>query len=439
MIRLSESISPFLRKAWKPALIVVLALLNCFALWNFGLLARDLIAGDRSADELLLKPIYRPLRVPVRPATQLHQAVGRVGSDFAQVYFPAQDVAHMENAFDAGKTLDPWKRPSRYAPFVILACAATLCRFDFGVACVLHILLQLVLLYGLLYWSSRRLGVSEYFLPGVLFANACLFLTPVGLSWFERGQFSLYLAAAYLLLVMGLLRKEPAWVAAAALLAFIKWTSFPPIFVILVIYLLSTRDRNELKSHVLLVSVFGGVVLALLLLPALFVKGTDAFVRGLLVQELEDLPRGVSLLRYVPRLAVKLLPLGTILLGGLVALTRRIDVDWLIPCAAGVVPIRLMYPTRAYEYGPPSVLGFLPLLAAWVVRSHQKELPLRLLLVIAFLLFIVIASFSTRLLPSILAVVQLYMAISLACMLYPLLLALWTRADRGTMLEPASA
>jgi hypothetical protein len=439
MIRIPESLLTFLRKTWKPALIAALALLNCFAVWNFTLMARDLVSGDGSADELLLKPIYHPFRIPEKKATLLHQAVGRIGSDFAQVYFPAQDAGHMENAFDTGKTLDPWRRPSRYAPAVILACAATLCRFDFGVACLLHIVLQLGLLYGLLYWSSRKLGVSDYALPGIFFANACLFLTPVGLSWFERGQFSLYIAASYLLLIIGLLKKRPAWIAAAAVLAFIKWTSFPAIFIILAVYLLSVRSRGELKANALLVSVFAGVTLALLLVPAVFTKGADTFVRGLLLQELEDMPRGATLLRYVPRLVVKLLPAGAILLGGLATLARRNDADWLVPYAAGAVSIMLVYPTRAYEYGLPSVLAWLPLLAYWVRQARRSEMPIRLAVAVGFILFIVAASFSTRLLPSLLAVVQLYMGISLVYMLYPAILGLWERTKAGPVLGAAEA
>jgi hypothetical protein len=405
----------------------LLLLLNCFALWNFLLLSRDLVNGDRSADELLVHPIYRPLRVPARPITEARQGVGRVGSDFAQVYFPALDIPHLQNAFDAGLTLDPWKRPSRYAPLVELACAATLCNLDFGIACLLHILVQLLLLYAVLYWMFRDLRLQQFFLPALLAVNACLFLTPVGLSWFERGQFSLYLAVSYPLLVLGLLRKRWPLVAAAALLAFIKWTSFPPIFVILVVYVLSAKSLAELKANILLVSVFGSVAAALLVLPALFSPGAEAFVRGLLTQEMQDLPKGASLLRYVPRLAVKLLPLAAIALGALNARLNRDLSAWLVPFSAAVVVIMLVYPTRAYEYGLPSVLGFIPLLFAWCREADAEVGVVRQALVGALLLFVLVASFSTRLLPSLFSLVQLYVGVSLAVGLLPVLLGLAQR------------
>ena len=428
MIQFSDRQRMLLIRYGQPVLIGLLVLLNGFALWNFGLLTKDLIYGDKSADELLIRPLYHPIRVPVREITKARDAVGRVGSDFAQVYFPGLDVAHMQDGFDTSRTLDPWRRPSRYAPFVELACAATLCNFNFGLACFLHIVFQLLLLYAVLYWMFREFGIQQYVLPCLLFVNVCLFLTPVGLAWFERGQFTLYLSASYPLLIIGLLKKKWPLVAAAAVLAFIKWTSFPAVFVILVVYLLSSRSLREFKSNLALAAVFGGVVIALLVVPALFTQGTEAFVRGLLTQEMEDLPKGASLLRYLPRLAVKLLPLAVIALGYLSARGRKLS-DWLVPYAAGAVIIMLVYPTRAYEYGLPSVLGFIPLLMAWALQPGEADVRMiRQVLLYVFLLFIGLASLSTRLFSSLFSLVQFYVVVALVFMLAPAVLALAQRS-----------
>jgi hypothetical protein len=424
MIQISERYLTFFNRITKPAFIGLLLLVNCFAFWNFMLLSRDLIYGDHSADQLLLRPLYRPLRVPVRPVTQARQAIGRIGSDFAQVYFPAQNVSRLQDAFDPHRTLDPWRRPSRYAPLVIVACAASLCRLDFGQACFLHMLLQILLLYAVLYWAFWLLGIRKYFLASLLFVNICLFLTPVGLTWFERGQFSLYLASSYTVLVLGLVKRNPALMAAAALLAFIKWTSFPAVFVILAVYLVSSRSLAELKSNLFLVSIFGAVTGALLMVPALFTRGADTFVQGLLAQEFQDLPKGVSLLRYVPRVAVKLLPLAVILVGYINVRSKIGSLDWLVPYSAGVVTIMLVYPTRAYEYGLPTVLGFLPLLLFWTSQVGSERNITRYALVCAFLLFVLVASFSTRLVPSLFVLVQIYVVFALLLMLSPLLLSL---------------
>ncbi len=433
---MSDRSMAFISRVLKPALIGLLLLLNYFAIKNLLLVSADLIRGDTSADGLAPRPIIHPQRIPVRPITQARQAVGRVGSDFAQVYFPAQDIAHLQDAFNAAKTLDPWKRPSRYAPLVILACAATFCRLDFGYACLLHMLFQTLLFYGVLYWALSQLNIRKYFLFALLSINLCLFLTPVGLSWLERGQFSLCLAAGYTVLMLGLMKRQPAWIVAAAALSFIKWTSFPAIFVILAVYLLGSRSLKELKSNALLVGVFAVTTLLLLALPALFTKGAEPFVEGLIGQELTDVPKGISLLRYEPRLAVKLMPLALILLGYLNARSADTGPGWLIPYSAGVITIMLIYPTRAYEYGLPSVLGLLAPLLFWAESAGSARNILRVGLVFAFLVFVGAVSFSTRLFPSLYVLVEVYLAFSLVLMLSPSWLVLWQRLSSRLLLNP---
>jgi heme A synthase len=177
------------------------------------------------------------------------------------------------------------------------------------------------------------------------------------------------------------------------------------------------------------------VVLVLLALPALFTRGTEAFVRGLLMQEMEDLPKGASLLRYVPRLAAKLLPLAAIALGYISARGRRLS-DWLVPFALGAVILMLVYPTRAYEYGLPSVLGFTPLLMVWALQPGESGARLiRQVLVYGFLLFIGFASLSTRLFSSLYSVVQFHVGMALLFMLAPVLLALAQRPGQQPSLE----
>src|SRR5512141_2158116 len=104
MIRVSQRQRVLLRSYGKPILIGLLLLLNFLAAWNLVLMSMDLINGDSSADELLVRPIYHPFRIPNRSIAQARQAVDRIGSDCAQVYFPAQDVAHLQDAFDPGRT-----------------------------------------------------------------------------------------------------------------------------------------------------------------------------------------------------------------------------------------------------------------------------------------------------------------------------------------------
>jgi hypothetical protein len=238
---------------------------------------------------------------------------------------------------------------------------------------------------------------------------------------------------SYPLLVIGLVKKQWTLVAAAAVLAFIKWTSFPAIFVILAVYLLSSKSLSELKSNLALVSLFAGVVAVLLVVPALFTQGAEEFVRGALLQELEDVPKGATLLRYVPRLVVKLLPLAALVLGAIGARRSRDQADWLVPCATGAVLLLLVYPTRAYEYGLASLLGFLPLLLWWRRQAGGEAGGIRQAMLYLYILFVSTASYSTRLFSSVYSVVELYLVVALAFLLAPVLLAFATdpRAGRG--------
>ena len=89
----------------------------------------------------------------------------------------------------------------------------------------------------MLYFVFRSLDIKRYFLSAFVFTEFILFVTPVGLSWFERGEFFLYVAISYLLLLFGLTRNNPILIIVSAGFAFIKWTSLPFIFVILVVYI----------------------------------------------------------------------------------------------------------------------------------------------------------------------------------------------------------
>lgn len=420
-------VAAFLARMWRPVLIGLLLIPNYIAVRNFVWLSSDLLQGDESANQLAPRPMIHPLRVPVRPITTSRQAVDRIGSDFAQVYFPAQDITHLQDAYDPARTLDPWKRPSRYAPMVILACAATFCNLDFGYATLLEMLFQTLLFYGILFWAFSVLGIRKYFVFSLLLVNLCLFATPAGLSWFERGQFSLYLASGYAVLLVGLIRRRPLLIVAAAALAFVKWTSFPAVFVILAVYFSGFRTPDDLRSRGILVGIFPLTILVLLVVPALFAQGTLGFLQGLLAQELGAVPKGISLLRVEPIWVVKLVPLAAILVGAVSARLEREQSNYLIPFAAGAVILMVIYPTLAYDYGLPSVLGLLPPLVFWVRDSGAGPQVARAMPLILFLGWVIAASFSTRLFPSLRLVIMSYVVVSGVLMPFPIAFDMWNR------------
>lgn len=406
----------------RAALWLTIVVLSGLGLRNFALLAQDMTTGSGAAAHLLPSPVYRLARLPSSRQTLARDAQHRLGSDFAQVYFPAQDVFRLARAFSSGTTSDPWHRPSRYPPLVILACAATVCRLPFGWASLAHILVQLLVFVAVLYITSGTWRLRRFFLAALLFSGACLFLTPVGLSWFERGQFSLYIAASHMLLLFGLIEKKWAPIALAAMLAFIKWTSFPASAVILAIYLISWRNSGSPRQRLILASVFAVVIGLLLVVPVLFVRGTDLFLAGLFEQELRGDPGGLSLMTVLPPLAVKLLPLLLLLAGVVNLRLNRGDLVSMIPYFIGAAAALLIYPTRAYDYSLFTLAGFIPAALLWAQQSHLRP-PSGALVLAAFAAFLAVGSYSTHVLGSTTSTVGIYVVFSIIFVALPSLLA----------------
>jgi hypothetical protein len=252
--------------------------------------------------------------------------------------------------------------------------------------------IQVFLFYLIFIISFVSLKIGKYILPGVLFVNLFLFLTPAGLSWFERGQFSLYIGAAILLMILGFIKKKPILVIFSALFAFNKWTSFPTLFVIFSTAILGSKSLAEGKKNFFIGGAFLLVVFAL---TFLFPAQSMDFLKGILQQERFATPGGVSLAKVLPVWIEKLLPIPLIILGYFHFKINQNIVERTIPFLAGAAVLMLIYPTLAYEYNLPSLLGFIPLLVYWTTLSDNpiKE-PMRGILYYSFLGFVVIASFS---------------------------------------------
>jgi len=392
------------------AFFAVCIVLHSLIILNVIRLSADMLHGSSYAKQLFPTPIYRLKRIPRNDLTVTTQAVKSLGGDFAQIYFPAQKPSALGEAYSRATTLDPWRRPSRYPPFIHFLCATTICRLPYGYACLLNLLLQLFLFFSVLYLAFKALGILSYFPLSLLFINSCLFLTPAGLSWFERGQFSLYVAASYLLLSLGLLKKNIGWIALSALLAFVKWISLPFVFVILTVYILIARTRKELTFGILATGVVS-VVIAFFSL--LFIKDSLLFIRGLVEQETQYPPSPLALASYLPRFFVKSLPISLIVIGYISAIRNRDDFVNLIPYMAGTAVMLILYPTLAFDYSVPALLGLIPLMIYWVTQAELQGQRGRTACLYLFLGFIVVASFSVQLTRSELMLIIVYLAVSL--------------------------
>src|SRR5690349_7782463 len=121
-------------QSFQRVVMIGLVLLLPLMLYQFFLISKDMILGDGSSGRLIIQPRYEILRIPENSIAIQYDAVGRLAADLAQVYFPARDHKHLENAYSFETTTDPWGRPSRYAPFVHFLCVITICQLPYGFA-----------------------------------------------------------------------------------------------------------------------------------------------------------------------------------------------------------------------------------------------------------------------------------------------------------------
>jgi hypothetical protein len=373
----------------KALLIIIFILVHIPILINIYYISRDMILGDESAVHVFPQPQLGMMRIYERPSIIGHEAINRLAVDFAQVYFPSQEFSSLSKNYQTGY-LDPYLRPSRYAPFVHFLCRVTLCNLDYGYASIFHMLIQLLLFYAFFIFAFKALNVDMNLWPGLLLANICLFLTPVGLAWFERGQFSLYVAISYLLVILGLFKRNFFLVILSALFAYIKWTSFPYIFVVISLFLLNSKNRIELKQNTLLVSAF---LIPILFLLLLFPAKSYYFLAGLYYQERYATPEGVSLALILPTEMVKALPLLMVILGYFHIKASQNVFNQTLPYLLGSAIALLTYPTVAFEYSVSSLLCFIPLTLYWAnLPNVQMNKARREFVKYSFFLFLLLAS-----------------------------------------------
>ncbi len=341
---------------------LIFVVIHYFIAKNVFYLSRDMVYGDYSGKAVRPTPQYGMMRVPnnnrfVKPA----RAIDKLAADFAQIYFPSRKFEELQQSYTDG-SFDPWNRASRYAPFVHYLCALSYCQLQYGPASLVHIYLQLFLFYISFIAAFVILKIPRYLPFGILLVNICLFLTPAGLSWFERGQFSLYVAMSYLFVTLGILKRKPVFFLLGGFFAFIKWTTFPVFFVLLSVFILAAGNFKKIRANLLLALPFA-VVIAVLF--AWFPKEGYAFVQGLYQQETRSTAYGISLVRVLPVAVVKLMPLVLIVLGAFHFRRYQDMAEGWLPFIAGTCIIMLTYPTMAFEYGVCSLCFFIPFAIHW--------------------------------------------------------------------------
>jgi hypothetical protein len=221
---------------------------------------------------------------------------------------------------------------------------------------------------------------------GLLLTSIFLFATPAGLGWFERGQFSLYVALSYMLMILGFLKNKPIFVVASAFFAYVKWTSFPFLFVVFVVFLLSSKNKKEFIQSLLLALTYLAIIL---LLSLAFRSKFIHFIEGLYIQERFVEPVGISLGQLLPSGIVKVLPFILILIGYLYLQRNGKFFSRLTPYLIGSGILLLTYPTVAFEYTIPNLFCFIPLVFYYTKQPGTISKIIRYV----FFIFILLISF----------------------------------------------
>jgi len=184
-------------------------------------------------------PLANPLTQGISRLPQPYYGVaivegtdGACGLDFAQLYFPARAWLHGENPYrpESPQFRDPAGRVAGYSPFSLLVSAPA-SSLGFRGALIAHLLLQLALFAIVAGAFLRCVGLGTLLWPFLGVCLLLLLLTPAGLSFLERGQCDLFVAASFTLLFYALWASSPRAAAAAGLasgvVAGMKWTALP--------------------------------------------------------------------------------------------------------------------------------------------------------------------------------------------------------------------
>jgi hypothetical protein len=380
------------RAGWiESVLLVLLSVVGYGTVFrNAAFLSTDVLLGDGSGQGVFPRPAFDFYRLPDTALTRAYEADGRLALDFAQVYFPSRSISSLAENYETG-ALEPAGRPSRYAPLIHHACAVSLCGLQYGYASLLHIWIQVLLFYASLVAALLMLNEATGLRIGLLVTSLYLFVTPAGLGWFERGQFSLYVGASYLLLMLGLLKNRLALVTLSAVLTYVKWTSLPFVFVLLSLYLLSSRSMREAlqKARPALLYLLVWIVLSL---P--FMTQLVPFLNGLYTQERFEIPKAFSLVRILPMGLVKASPLLLVLVGYVYLRENDRSFERLLPYLVGSGMLLMTYPTLTFEYSLPILLAFIPPVFYWTSQLGRKSRLIRFAFV-GFLFALALAHYLT--------------------------------------------
>jgi hypothetical protein len=345
----------------------------------------------------IIPPAYPPvlyLLMPSPGTSPVEGAPGAAGGDFSQVYTSALALRHGESAYfpKTPAFADRFGRPAGYPPLMNwLGVPLTL--LPYHAALLVHVVASLALLFATTAFILWQMGSGQHILRALLVEASLYFLTPIGFTHLERGQFDLIVASASALAVASIFlpRHGLGCSLASGFMGALKWTSVPFLGCFSALAILLGSGRKRWWSVGLL---------------AIMALGTLAFWRELAeywqsirVFEVDAKPRGLTLQHYLPRPLARLLPaLVAGAIGGLALRRARTPArrEALLFALSAPVSILLMalaacYAATSYEYHSVALLGAVPGLIVWLEKDGMVPVWIKATVTFGFALFLCVA------------------------------------------------
>jgi len=244
------------------------------------------------------------------------------------------------------------------------------------------IFLILMLLLSASYYVLSYYRLSFMAIPVSLIYLIIIFLTPVGLTWVERGQCDIYPALAILFFMFAVYESKASAFILAAFFASLKLTIAPFFIQAFILYLLIDFNYKKLFFFFL----FAAVILTTLLI---FPQYSIAFLTSVFSVPFVE---GITLVNRMPHIVILLIPFLSLLVYLIpLYLSPRKDLflKTFLPYSTGLVAIGVLLPPTSWEYRTICFLGFIPMVIAWLNRYSWDKIYTREFISL-FLLFLVV-------------------------------------------------
>jgi hypothetical protein len=417
-MRASEANAHFGRKS--------ISIVPAFCLAVSGLVLLTLVMATVANDFTLLRTsrpgdVY-PMTVfgvyPIEGTSPVPGAPGAAGLDFSQVYTSALALRHGESAYNprSAQFKERLGRPSGYPPltnwlFVVLT------PLSYYNALLVHVVGSLLLFLGASFALLKKTGLARHFGLVTLTIVSLYFLTPIGLSHLERGQFDLVTSIAYVLCFgcVFLSGNQFGMAIVSGLLGATKWTLIPFLGCFSALAFLCSSGRRRF--------VFFAIPVTIVLATFVFYKGLLEYWTTIRTFEIDRDAAGLSLQHFLPRLWSKVTPILFTLIMLLASFLfrpssrtrRQLLYAISLPFSLALLCVCICFGTLSYEYHTVSLFGLIPGLVVWVERtpwisSKSKATTCALfglLLLIAFRVYPIDLSFTS------VSMTKVYLAFSL--------------------------